>query len=78
MCVCVVCVCVCVCACVCACARVRVRVCVCRVKAVKTGEDLADVYAYFQLYYGRDMVAMQHRKTMQRREGDEEERNQVR
>lgn len=40
---------------------------------VKTAEELSDVYAHFLLYYGRDVVDMQHRKTMQRREGEEGE-----
>ena len=55
-----------------------IRVCTCnRLKVVKTAEELSDVYAHFLLYYGRDVVAMQHRKTMQRREGEEGE-DQVR
>ena len=45
----------------------------CRVKAVKTTEELSDVYAHFSLYYGRDLVDMQHLKTMQRRQGDTED-----
>ena len=31
-----------------------------RLKAVKTAEELSDVFAQFSLYYGRDLVDMQH------------------
>ena len=44
-----------------------------RLKAVKTPEELSDVYAQFSLYYGRDLVEMQHRKTAQKRRGDTED-----
>ena len=52
--------------------------CVDRLKAVKTAEELSDVYAQFSLYYGRDLVDMQHRKTMQKRQGEGEAEEQVR
>ena len=49
-----------------------------RLKAVRTAEELSDVYAHFKLYYGRDLVEMQHRKAAQRREGEGEgEEDQV-
>ena len=44
-----------------------------RLNGVKTTEELSDVYAQFSLYYGRDLVDMQHLKTMQKRQGDTEE-----
>ena len=44
-----------------------------RLKAVKTTEELSDVFAEFNLYYGRDLVDMQHLKTIQRRRGDTED-----
>ena len=53
--------------------HVQCAMCNCRVKAVKTTEELSDVYAHFSLYYGRDLVDMQHLKTMQRRQGDTED-----
>lgn len=45
---------------------------------MKTAEELSDVYAQFSLYYGRDLVDMQHRKTVQRRRGDTEDQVSVR
>ena len=45
----------------------------CRLKAVKTAEELSDVFAQFSLYYGRDLVDMQHLKTIQKRQGDTED-----
>ena len=67
--VCVLCVLCVLCVCVC------VYMCVdtCRLKAVKTTEELSDVYAHFKLYYGRDLVEMQHRKSAQQREGEEDQ-----
>ena len=47
--------------------------CMYRLNGVKTTEELSDVYAQFSLYYGRDLVDMQHLKTMQKRQGDTEE-----
>ena len=44
-----------------------------RLKAVKTVEELSDVFAQFSLYYGRDLVDMQHLKAMQKRQGDNED-----
>ncbi|CAI8018492.1 Transcription elongation factor SPT6 [Geodia barretti] len=44
-----------------------------RLKAVKTAEELSDVFAQFSLYYGRDLVDMQHLKAMQKRQGDNED-----
>lgn len=40
---------------------------------MKTPEELSDVYAQFSVYYGRDLVEMQHRKTAQKRRGDTED-----
>lgn len=34
-----------------------------RLEAVQTTEELSDVYAHFLLYYGRDLVAMQNKRT---------------
>lgn len=48
-------------------------VCLPRLKAVKTVEELSDVFAQFSLYYGRDLVDMQHLKAMQKRQGDNED-----
>ena len=48
-----------------------------RLKAVKTAEELSDVYAQFSLYYGRELVDMQHRKTMQKRQGEGDTEEQV-
>ena len=45
---------------------------------MKTAEELSDVYAQFCLYYGRDLVDMQHRKTMQKRQGEGDTEDQVR
>ena len=45
---------------------------------MKTAEELSDVYAQFSLYYGRDLVDMQHRKTMQKRQGEGDTEEQVR
>ena len=47
-----------------------------RLKAVKTAEELSDVFAQFSLYYGRDLVDMQHLKAMQKRQGDNEDQVQ--
>ena len=35
--------------------------------AVQTEEELLDVYTHFMLYYGRDVVAMQNKRTTERR-----------
>ena len=40
---------------------------------MRTAEELSDVYAQFNLYYGRDLVDMQHLRTAQRRQGDTED-----
>lgn len=33
-----------------------------RLEAVKTNEELSDVYAHFSFYYGQDLVAMQNKQ----------------
>ena len=47
-----------------------------RLEAVQTSEELSDVYTHFLLYYGRDLIAMQNRRSVGE-EGGEKQKTTV-
>lgn len=47
-----------------------------RLEAVQTSEELSDVYTHFLLYYGRDLIAMQNRRSAGE-EGGEKQKTTV-
>ena len=49
-----------------------------RLEAVQTSEELSDVYTHFLLYYGKDLVAMQNRRSaMEEAEGGDKPKTTV-